>query len=175
MMMNSSCNIKARGKNWTSGEDEALCLAWLDVSQDPIVSTNQKAETLYDRIHQKFAEICREKNLAVDPELRGIKGIKSRWSIVNKGVSKFAGCLAQIKARQQSGASPEDELQQALLLYNTKEKAPFSMMHCFKILVSAPKWSLHIASKQVGSLKLEYVPVYRITSLLLLYRTQQHL
>lgn len=140
---------QSRGKNWTSAEDEALCYAWLEVSQDPIVSTNQKAETLYGKIQLKFVEICRTTNVAIDPELRGEKGIKSRWSVINKGVSKFAGCLAQVNSRRQSGSSPEDILQEALLLYNTKEKVPFGFMHCFKILENAPKWSQYAATNKV--------------------------
>nr|XP_029720682.1 uncharacterized protein LOC109423072 [Aedes albopictus] len=34
------------------------------------------------------------------------------------------------------------------MLYNTKENAPFSLMHCFKILEKAPKWSQHLTIKQ---------------------------
>lgn len=135
---------KSRGKNWMIGEDESLCRAWLDISQDPVVSTNQKAETLYAKIQQKYAEICRENNVATDPDLRGVKSIKSRWCFINKGASKFAGCLSQIKSRQQSGASPEDVLHQALLLFSTKEGGPFNLMHCFKILEHAPKWSQYV-------------------------------
>lgn len=61
-------------------------------------------------------------------------------------VSKFAGCVAQINARPQSGASPEDNLKKALALYATTEKTSFTMMNCFRILESAPKWQqYHIA------------------------------
>nr|XP_029717001.1 uncharacterized protein LOC115260207 [Aedes albopictus] len=61
-------------------------------------------------------------------------------------VSKFAGCVAQINARPQSGASPEDNLKKALALYATTEKTSFTIMNCFRILESAPKWQqYHIA------------------------------
>lgn len=140
-----------RGKNWSTNEDEALCRSWLDVSQDPVVSTNQKSETLYRRIRQKFVEICQETNVAIDFELRGEKGLKSRWSVINKGVCKFVGCVTQITSRQQSGFSPQDVLREALLLYSTKEKSPFSLMHCYHILKDAPKWSQYVALTKVFS------------------------
>ncbi|XP_058828373.1 uncharacterized protein LOC131688218 [Topomyia yanbarensis] len=131
---------KPRGKNWTHLEDEALCQAWLHVSQDPIVGTNQKSENLYGTIFDKFIEICSENCVSAQPDLRAPSGIKGRWHFINKSVSKFAGCMTQINASQQSGASPEDNLKKALTPYVTKEKSPFMMMHCYRILESAPKW-----------------------------------
>ncbi|XP_062556802.1 uncharacterized protein LOC134221629 [Armigeres subalbatus] len=130
---------KPRGKNWTQLEDEVLCKAWLEVSQDPAVGTYQKTEKLYARIFEKFVEICTMDGVP-NSELRAPSGIKSRWHTINKCASKFAGCLAQINARPQCGASPEDNLKKALALYATKEKAPFTLISCYRLMESAPKW-----------------------------------
>lgn len=138
---------KPRGKNWTVLEDETLCQAWLEVSQDPVVGTNQRTETLYSRVYEKFVEICTEKTASVVPEQRTASGIKGRWHFINKSVSKFAGFMAQVSARRQSGASPEDNLKMALTLYATKEKSAFTLMHCYRILGCAPKWQHYHETK----------------------------
>ena len=67
---------KPRGKNWTNLEDETLCRAWLNVSQDPIVGTNQKIENLYGRIFEKFVEVCTENSVVINPEQGAPSGIK---------------------------------------------------------------------------------------------------
>lgn len=74
---------KPRGKNWTPMEDEALCRAWLEVSQDSIVGTNQRTENLYARIFEKFLEYCTENDVPGNPELRAPSGIKSQWHSIN--------------------------------------------------------------------------------------------
>lgn len=136
----STPSAPKRGSNWTTPEDEALCIAWLNTSQDASVGINQRAKTMYDRVYMNFLEICVEKQVPGTPELRAASGIKARWHHVSKMVSKFAGCLAQIENRRQSGASPEDVLKQAIALFATTEKTAFTLMHCYIILQSAPKW-----------------------------------
>ncbi|XP_055589263.1 uncharacterized protein LOC129741547 [Uranotaenia lowii] len=147
---------KTRGKNWNQKEDEALCRAWLDTSQDPAIGINQRVDNLYERIHCKYTEILGESNSITFPE-RAPNGLKSRWHHINKCVSKFVGCLAQINNRQQSGASPEDILKQALTLFATSEKTPFALMNCYRILESAPKWQqYHVAKAPKRSLVLDH-------------------
>lgn len=131
---------KQRGKNWSIAEDEALCTAWLNISQDASIGTNQRIETMYDRVYDLFIEICTERQVLANPELRAASGIKARWHHISKIVSKFAGYHAQIESRCQSGASPEDILKQAVTLFAASENASFSLMHCYIILQSAPKW-----------------------------------
>ncbi|XP_055643784.1 uncharacterized protein LOC129779987 [Toxorhynchites rutilus septentrionalis] len=138
--------MKSRGKNWCPDEDEALCRAWLDVSQDAAVGINQRADNLYDRIHTKFLEICVDNGVISIPE-RNSNSLKNRWHHINKCVSKFAGCLAQINGRQQSGASPEDAFKKALTLYATSEKTPFNLVNSYRILESAPKWQQYHSGK----------------------------
>ncbi|XP_058826817.1 uncharacterized protein LOC131686841 [Topomyia yanbarensis] len=137
-----------RGTNWTTQEDEALCAAWLNTSQDASIGINQRAKTLYDRVFDRFLEICSENHVPGNPELRAPSGIKARWHHISKMASKFAGCVAQIENRCQSGASPEDFLRQAIALFATTEKTPFTLMHCYSILQSAPKWQQYHTVKK---------------------------
>lgn len=139
-----------RGKKWSVEEDEALCTAWLNVSQDAATGTNQKIDTLYDRVYEMFVEICTSKNYICNPELRAPSGLKARWRTISKSCGKFAGCLAQITGRQQSGASPADFIKQALTLYNTSTNSPFTLLHAYKILEKAPKWQQYQEAKVIS-------------------------
>ncbi|XP_020272637.1 protein CLP1 homolog [Asparagus officinalis] len=42
--------MASRGKAFSHKEDQVLCSAWLNVSQDPILGTNQRKETMWVRI-----------------------------------------------------------------------------------------------------------------------------
>lgn len=128
-----------RGKNWNQFEDEALCMAWLDVSQDPIISVDQKADTFYERIFTSFSTVCKEKNLPVDVDTRGPTSLKARWTTIQRCVNKFCGFYAQVRSRNQSGANLSDQLTQAMVLYKADQKTNFQLMHAYKILESAPK------------------------------------
>uniref|UniRef100_A0A8D8J164 (northern house mosquito) hypothetical protein n=1 Tax=Culex pipiens TaxID=7175 RepID=A0A8D8J164_CULPI len=57
---------RGRGKPWSKEEDESICIAWLEISQDPIISTNQKVDKMYARILNKFMEICANKGIVAD-------------------------------------------------------------------------------------------------------------
>lgn len=139
----------SRGKNWSSVEDEALCMAWLDVSQDPIISVDQKADTFYERVFASFSTVCKEKRLLIDPDTRGPTSLKARWSIILRSVNKFCGFYAQVRSRNQSGTTLSDQLTEALVLYKEDQKTNFQLMHAYRILESAPKWKEFIKQKEV--------------------------
>lgn len=141
-----------RGRNWSTAEDEALCTAWLNTSQDSITGTNQKLETFYNRVYEVFVEICTERNLDCQPELRVPSGIKARWLTISKSCSKFAGCTAQTYTRNQSGSTPADQLKQSFELYRTSVKAPFNLLHCFKLLQNPQKWQQYQTTKVINIL-----------------------
>ncbi|RYR35116.1 hypothetical protein Ahy_A10g050260 isoform D [Arachis hypogaea] len=45
-------------QHWHWKEDEMLISAWLNVSTDPVVGTDQKGETFWSRIHRYCVEFC---------------------------------------------------------------------------------------------------------------------
>lgn len=141
----SSKPTRGKGKPWSKEEDEAICCAWLDVSQDPIVSTNQKSDTMYNRVLARFLEICAEKNAVEDYKSRTVQAIKSRWSNISKTVSKFVGCLIKVESINQSGATPADNYKKALSLFRTDSGGHFNLTHCYVILSIAPKWQHYAA------------------------------
>jgi hypothetical protein len=45
-----------RGPNFQSEEDEQLTKSWLHVSQDPIIGSNQKSGSFWERVSEHFKE-----------------------------------------------------------------------------------------------------------------------
>lgn len=66
-----------------------------------------------------YYEENREKNTQVS---RNKQGMMNRWTRLNHAVSKFAGCMAQIQERRESGLNDEDKKNRALQLYHQNEK-----------------------------------------------------
>ncbi|RUS23225.1 hypothetical protein BC937DRAFT_90344 [Endogone sp. FLAS-F59071] len=47
---------KKKGKNFSILKDEQLCHSWLNILQDPVAGTGQKAATFWQRIHHHYNE-----------------------------------------------------------------------------------------------------------------------
>ena len=72
-----------RGKAWAVDEDKQLCRSWMNISQDPINSNQQKSDTFWNRIWKHF-----QNNYPFKPEepeyfRREVKGLQNRWSSIN--------------------------------------------------------------------------------------------
>lgn len=145
----STVQKRVRGKNWSAVEDETLCQAWLDISQDPIISMDQKVDTFYERVLPSFSAISQEKGLPIDLDTRTPSSLKARWGTIQRSVNKFCGFYAQVRQRKRSGTNQSDQINEALVLYKADQKINFQLMHAFKILENAPKWKGTICQKEV--------------------------
>ncbi|RYR73317.1 hypothetical protein Ahy_A02g007678 [Arachis hypogaea] len=76
-------------------EDEMLISAWLNISTDPIVGTDQKE--FYSNV------------------TRGVVACKKRWYKINKAIAQFAGCYDQTR----SGSNADYIKELAYKLYST--------------------------------------------------------
>ncbi|XP_012859018.1 PREDICTED: uncharacterized protein LOC105978146 [Erythranthe guttata] len=123
-----------RNKNWNMEEDEALCKAWLRVSEDAIVGTDQQRGRLWERIRVEFISI-----LEYDPG-RNASGLAHRWKIIQHCVSKFSGYVRTIERAQRSGNNAEDNMIASKQLYNDKEEHQFKYDSCWMILKDTSKW-----------------------------------
>ena len=66
-------DVRENTGHWTWVEDKLLISAWLNVSIDPLIGTDQKAEDFWDRIKQ----YCEEDNPGVIK--RGVVAMRKRW------------------------------------------------------------------------------------------------
>ena len=93
-----------KGKNFSVHEDEVLTDAYLEVTQDPIVGTDQRGGSYWKRIHDYFhANMIEESD-------RNQNSLQHRWAVINEQVSKFCAALTQIENRNQSGTTQVDKV-----------------------------------------------------------------
>ncbi|XP_074378552.1 glutathione S-transferase T3-like [Apium graveolens] len=119
---------------WKWVEDNLLISAWLNVSIDPLVGTDQKAEAFLERIHQYYEE----DNPGVIK--RGVIAMKKRWSRINDGAKKFGACYEKAMKLVGSGSNLKTISDKAHELHLTtySKKSNFDR-HWFE-LRSQPKW-----------------------------------
>ena len=104
-----------RTKNFSMHEDNVLISAWLNVSTDPIVGTNQGRETCWGRM-KEYYDMHKEEHMPDRPR----RSLQARWQEIQKQVSKFKGYLAQIERRNRSGLTTFDKVRNKRNFLNYK-------------------------------------------------------
>ncbi|XP_015955219.1 glutathione S-transferase T3-like [Arachis duranensis] len=89
-----------------------LISAWLNISTDHIVGTDQKDKIFWSRIRN----YCVEFNSDIK---RRAVACKKRWNKINKAVTKFVGCYDQASRSIRSGLNADDMKELAYKLYST--------------------------------------------------------
>ncbi|PNT66913.1 hypothetical protein BRADI_3g18451v3, partial [Brachypodium distachyon] len=72
-------NNKRKG-NFSDKEDEVLVAAWLHASMDPIVGTEQKSATYWNRIHEEY-ELHKPEGSD-----RSVNSLSHRWSVLKEQI-----------------------------------------------------------------------------------------
>ena len=85
-----------RGRNWTFDEDIALCLAWISISEDGVVGTNQNRKVLWGKIVDKFHE---NSNVG----RKEVGDVYDWWNIINKACTLWKGSLERVMVDMPSG------------------------------------------------------------------------
>jgi hypothetical protein len=67
-----------------------ICVAYLNVSRDPIVGINQSMGSYWQRICDYYEE---NRKTTVS---RSLKSLQHRWGDISKDTSKFCGLYAEI-------------------------------------------------------------------------------
>ncbi|EEC73125.1 hypothetical protein OsI_07135 [Oryza sativa Indica Group] len=94
---------KKRSKNFSEQVDKILVSAWLHVSLDPVLGTNQTRAAYWTRIYEHFYKTSKS-----TPD-RSQNSLMHRWKTIQENVNKFCGYLSQIEGRRQSGVSIHDK------------------------------------------------------------------
>lgn len=88
---------RERRPNWSKDEDEALCKAWLSISEDPATFTDDQLRTkLWDLILAEFNVI-----LGWETE-RCSSGLMNRWSVIQSHLNKYSECVRKIERNRTS-------------------------------------------------------------------------
>ncbi|XP_057747348.1 glutathione S-transferase T3-like [Arachis stenosperma] len=131
-------------QHWHWEEDEMLISAWLNVSIDPVVGTDQKGETFWSRIHSYCVEFCTDMT-------RGVVACKKRWYKINKAVAQFAGCYDQASRNIRSGSNADDIKELAYKLYSTNYGQKFTFERHWNMLRLEQKWRSQLPTQSGGS------------------------
>ncbi|XP_074362876.1 glutathione S-transferase T3-like [Apium graveolens] len=119
---------------WKWVEDKLLISACLNVSIDPLVGTDQKADGFWEQIQQ----YCVEENPGVIK--RGVVAIIKKWQRINEGAHKYEKCFKKAQKQVGSGSNLSNIIGAAHSLHTTtyKKKSNFEP-HYFQ-LQGQPKW-----------------------------------
>ena len=72
-----------RGKSFLNKEDEAMCISWIIITQDPVIGIGQPMSKFWDRVMAKFLET----NVGVDPP-RTLCSVQNRWDRIRHYCTK---------------------------------------------------------------------------------------
>ncbi|CAN6834520.1 unnamed protein product [Brassica oleracea] len=133
----------ASKRKWTTKEDVVLISAWLNTSNDPIVSNEQKAAKFWKRIE----EYVNASPLLIGSVPREWSQCKQRWGRVNEQVCKFVGSHEAALKEQASGQNENDVMKAAHDIFFNDYHVKFSLEHCWRELRFDQKWISHSLSK----------------------------
>lgn len=141
---NQTKGVSSRGLSYTVAEDKVLCSAYLNVTRDPIVGTNQKSETYWERITNYY-------NTNTPGPARTTDSLISRWSTISKDTARFCGIKAEVDRRRQSGKTESDRIEDAVQQFRGLLGKPFQFLHCWQVLRNMRKWEDWVSGKKDDS------------------------
>ncbi|KAK2434803.1 glutathione S-transferase T3 [Trifolium repens] len=115
-------------------EDKLLIQTWLNISKDSVVGDDQKADSFWGRIKDRYNNY-RESLIA-----REWSTLKSRWHLLNKHCQWFCGSYKLVVANKKSGQSERDVMDEACKLFVQVRHQRFTMEHAWRLLKDEPKW-----------------------------------
>ncbi|XP_073300252.1 uncharacterized protein [Primulina huaijiensis] len=120
-------NSSKRGAAFSIEEDILLVMAYLDVSQNPIIGINQSR----DRLWSLVAATYNEQLAGNSTEPRTTKALQCRWFNINKIVQNFSSCVSQVELSRPSGASEKVILDQAKALFKQSAGSTWRLDHSY--------------------------------------------
>ena len=128
-------------KNYTEEEDLFLCRAYVSVSTDPTVGTNQKGEDFWNKVALKVSDL---KNTESEVQIVGChrtgESIMNRWQRqIMKAVNKWNKYYKEHKDVNPSGWNEEKFIEAANDSFLQFEGHPFKWAHCIPTLHQLPR------------------------------------
>jgi hypothetical protein len=109
---------------WMGTEDVvASCRAYLRVSEDPIVGSNQTSATLEDRVGAEFERLVPTSLVGAAREVwlgRSGRSVVRRFKLIKAASLAFESKRRTTIAARITGVTDADEYRVALMLYNAK-------------------------------------------------------
>jgi hypothetical protein len=90
-VFNASSKKSSRGSNYSVDEDEALVLAWQNVSLDPVAGKDQLGSKYWARMSEYFHANVKY------PSDHSIGSLSHRWTSISECCMRWAGCMVNVK------------------------------------------------------------------------------
>ncbi|XP_018454303.1 glutathione S-transferase T3-like [Raphanus sativus] len=142
-------------QQWTPADDEVLISAWLNTSKDPIVGTDQRGLTFWQRVGEYYSS---SPHARATGDKREHLNCKQRWHKINELTNKFVGAYAAAERQQSSGQSESDVLKVAHDIYHKEMNLKFNLEHAWCILRYEQKWQTLNTPQGSGSAKKKSYP-----------------
>ena len=139
----------AQGRNvqWTENEDLVLLRCYFDVCSDPRVGTNQRYDTLFKNIHERF-ENAKRYGLYPGLTSRTTDSLRKRVERIKAEMNHWMGCYetATKNVGQRSGCNEEDVLSMAQELHkeNSKYHCGFAMFKQWQLMKDYPQYEMYL-------------------------------
>ncbi|CAK8575687.1 unnamed protein product [Lathyrus sativus] len=127
---------KKSREQFTRDEDICLIQSWLNVSKDPIVGVDQKAESFWHRVAANYNQYHGQLREKLSGQL------KCRWHRINASVQKFVGCYRQAVNGKKSGTSENDIMAAAHAFYAQDQGITFNLEYAWRLLKDEAKWGI---------------------------------
>ncbi|EHS63670.1 uncharacterized protein PGTG_21756 [Puccinia graminis f. sp. tritici CRL 75-36-700-3] len=126
---------KGRSRTYLEHENLQLCNLWLEISEDPKKGTDQTFNPFWEAIARHYAT-------HIPNAPRSAKSLKNHWSDkIQKEVNRFVSCVNQVQQANPSGTNSANRLTMAMSMYSRLYEKPFTMLGCYEILITSPKWN----------------------------------
>lgn len=86
-MATSATTTQKHGCNYTTDREKAIARTYMAVFTDPIVGSDQRAVTFYDRIYDAYKE-----KKPTDCTVRPYTSIDTRCKVFLKNCTRFSAC-----------------------------------------------------------------------------------
>lgn len=120
--------VTRRLANYSQAEDEVLVSAYLNISKDPAIGTNQSGKSYWRRISEYYNEHTKA------PTSRTQHSLEHRWGDIQRETSKFCGAYDKVIRLKQSGKSEDDQVRSVSLLPSIRTVSFKFVTHLFRTL-----------------------------------------
>ena len=137
-------NKKQRAPNYNKIEDIQLCKAYMNVSLDPVVGADQKADEFWRRIHELFEKLMDELPPDQIPDVVEVRDQQQLKTRLQKKIQPpclvFSSHWKTVADGLESGRSEDEIPKLTTELYEEHEEHKWRFQHCWDILKDHPKF-----------------------------------
>jgi hypothetical protein len=133
----SPAGLAAKGSHFQIPDDECICKAWVEVSEDEIKGANRKGEEFWTTV----ATLANEMMAKLRRPERAKDSIQNRFQKkIQPKALVFKAYYKEAMKTEQSGWNEDNYEKCALELYENDEGTKYPFIECSRILKSIPKY-----------------------------------